>query len=93
MALEARAECAQCQALRKRKVARMRHRGVAHGADVTVGEDKPIALFPCRILRVVIKDVEVQCGNNVRHAKRTRGVPRAGRNEHFHDCGADVRRF
>src|SRR3989344_2384359 len=90
MSLQAAAKLAQSQTFLMRKVARMRHRGVAHGANVPVGEEEPVALLPMVILGVVLEDVEVKCGKYARHAQGARRVAAPCRDQHLYQRLADI---
>src|SRR3989344_1525769 len=85
MTLQAGTEFSERHTFFHWKVAAMGHRGVAHRADMSVRKKKAVALFPSRILWVVLQNMEVERGENIGHAEGTRKVTTPYRSEHFYD--------
>src|SRR3989338_4576739 len=83
MSLKTRAEFSKRQTSLHRKISRVRHRGITHRANMSIGEKKPVAILPLRAFRVVLQYAEVKRGKNIRHAQRPRSVAASRRNEHF----------
>ncbi len=85
MALQPRAELAQRLQFRDREISRIRHRGVEHRTDVTIGQHQPVAIRPGGVLRIVLEAMQVQIGEDVGHAERAGGVAAAGSEQHRND--------
>jgi len=75
------------------EISRMRHRRIPNGRDVTVAQNKTVALGQVGIFGVVLHYVKIQRGKNVRHAQgppcaRARCATRLS--EHFYNRFPDV---
>ena len=89
MPLKPAAELPQRHAFFHVKVSRVRKGGIEHGADMAVTEDEPVALLPLRPLRVVLQDMEIKRGEDVRHAEGPRRVSAPCIDQHLYDRLAD----
>jgi hypothetical protein len=90
VALEAGAELAEGFELLQRKIPGAGQGGVKDRADVAVRKHQAVALRPKGLLGIVFQDMEIQGGENVRHAQGTRGVAGAGSHELLDDVLTDL---
>src|SRR3989338_3852722 len=85
MSLEAGAELPERVAIIYGEVSSVRHCGVSDRGDVAVTKDEVVAVGPVGVLGGVREYMEIEGGEDVRHAKGSCGVPTPCGHEHGED--------
>ena len=91
MALEDAPQLAQAEVLHLRlKVASLIERRVVDRAGMTLGEDKPVAVFPVRVLRVDVHHIKKQGSDNIRNGQGRTGMSVLAFIDHPHGLKAEL---
>src|SRR3989344_4618944 len=90
MSLKARFELSKGHQLFGRKIPCISHRRVKHRANMTIGKNHTVSLRQIWFLRIMSKNIEIECSKNIAHAKRPCGVSRTSFKKHLYNELPDV---
>lgn len=90
MTLETCAEFAQSLQLVYREISGVRHSGIKYRTNMTIGKDEAIAIFPGRILGIMLERMEIEIGEDIGHIERAGSVTRLGLDQRLDDRTTDI---